>query len=82
MATLKARAGKNVWGRCDNWGNVVEYAKTDERPEGEGWFPHYPESRVRGDTYEYYNGRSEWEIAANEAMASAANSNFRRQYTY
>jgi hypothetical protein len=76
------RAGKNVWGRCDAWGNVAEFTTSEEWPEGDGWFPHYPESRVKGDTYEYYNGRSTWEQAANEAMASAANSNFRRQQSY
>ena len=76
------RAGKNVWGRVDAWGNVVEFTTSDEWPEGDGWFPHYPESRVKGDAYSYYNGRSTWEQAANEAMASQANSNFRRQGSY
>lgn len=76
------RAGKNVWGRVDDWGDVVGYVVSSEMPEGDGWFAHYPASRVRGDTYEYYTGRSEWEQEANRAMASAANSNFRRQQSY
>jgi hypothetical protein len=79
----KVRAGKNVWVR---WGGyegttVMEVIHSDERPEGE-FAPFYPASRVRGDTYEYYDGRSEWEIAANAAMASEANSNFRRGQSY
>jgi hypothetical protein len=77
MKTKTARAGKNVWGRCDDWGNVVEFVKSSEWPEGDGWFAHYPASRVTGDSYEYYTGQSEWEQAANAAMASQANSNFR-----
>ena len=77
---VEGRAGKNVWVR---WGGrdgdmVVELVRSESRPEGE-WSPFYPASRVRGDTYEYYDGRSEWEIEANAAMASEANSNFRRQ---
>lgn len=76
------RAGKNVWGRVDAWGNVVEFVKAEEMPDGDGWFAHYPASRVRGDTYEYYTGQSEWEQEANRAMASAANSNFRRGQSY
>lgn len=78
------RAGKNAWVK---WGGrdgdtIVAYARSEDRPEGEGWAPYYPAGRVRGDTYEYYNGRSDWEIAANESMASEANSNFRRGQSY
>jgi hypothetical protein len=77
--TITARAGKNVWGRCDDWGQVVEFVAADEMPDGDGWFAHYPASRVRGDTYEPYAGRTAWECEANAAMASKANSNFRRR---
>jgi hypothetical protein len=77
------RAGKNAWVQ---WGGrdgdtIVAYARSEEWP-GENWSPYYPASRVKGDTYEYYNGRSTWEIAANESMASEANSNFRRGQSY
>jgi hypothetical protein len=80
---VQGRAGKNVWVQ---WGGyegttVIALVQSDTRPDGE-WSPFYPASRVRGDTYEYYNGRSEWEIEANAAMASEANSNFRRQGSY
>lgn len=80
---ITGRAGKNVWVQ---WGGydgdtVVALVRSEARPDGE-WSPFYPASRVRGDTYEYYNGRSEWEIEANAAMASEANSNFRRQGSY
>lgn len=81
-AVTTARAGKNIWGRVDDWGNVVEFVSAATRPAGDGWFAHYPESRVTGDRYAAYNGRSEWEIAANAAMASAANSTFRRGQSY
>lgn len=80
---VQGRSGKNVWVQ---WGGyegttVIALTHSEARPDGE-WSPFYPASRVRGDTYEYYNGRSEWEIAANESMASEANSNFRRQGSY
>lgn len=88
MATTYARgvtgrAGKNAWVQ---WGGyegttVVAFVRSEERPDGE-WSPFYPASRVKGDAYEYYDGRSEWERAANESMASEANSNFRRQGSY
>lgn len=74
------RAGIGAWVR---WGGedgetIIAYVRSDARPAGEGWAPYYPASRVSGDSYEYYTGRSAWEIAANEAMASEANANFRR----
>jgi hypothetical protein len=77
---VQGRAGKNVWVQ---WGGyegttVVALIRSETRPGGE-WSPFYPASRVRGDTYEYYNGRSDWEVEANASMASEANSNFRRQ---
>lgn len=76
------RAGKNAWVK---WGGregttIMAYARSDERPDGEGWSPYYPAGRVTGDSYSYYEGRSEWEIAANAAMADEANANFRRGY--
>lgn len=73
------KAGKNVWGRCDYRGEVVEYCRNEDWPEGDGWFPHYNPRRVQGDTYEYYPGWTVWEQAANAAMAQAANDNFRRK---
>jgi hypothetical protein len=87
---MKVRAGKGVWAK---WGGpegktVVAVLKSDTNPNtdeeipGEGWTPLYPASRVTGDTYEYYNGRSEWEVAANAAMSSEANSNFRRGQSF
>lgn len=69
-------AGKNVWVSTDG-----ERVKAGERPEGTGWsrwYPCYPESRVRGDHYTPYQGGSEWEQAANSAMADAAQANFAR----
>jgi len=79
MSKLVLRAGKYVWGRVDDWGMVTEYVTAESMPAGDGWFAHYPARRVRGDTYEHYYGPSDWEVAANAAMASAANTAFRRQ---
>ena len=78
---MKVKAGRNVWARFDLIGNVIEWRKSNECP-GDDWSPHYNAARVRGDTYEYYDGNDEWTRAANAAMASAANSNFRRQQTF
>lgn len=80
---IEGRAGKNAWVQ---WGGydgttIIAFVRSETRP-GDEWSPFYPVSRVKGDTYEYYDGRSEWEQAANESMASEANSNFRRQSSY
>lgn len=80
---ISGRAGKNAWARWGgyNGDTVVAFQRSETRP-GEEWGPLYPASRVKGDTYYAYAGRSEWEIAANAAMASEANSNFRRGQSY
>ncbi len=66
-------AGKNVW--INDSGKTV---KSDKRPAGD-WFAHYPKSRVRGDKFTPYQGRSEWEQAANRAMAAEAQDNFSKR---
>lgn len=80
---VEGRAGKNAWARWGGYNGdvVVAVVRSETRPAGE-WSPLYPASRVTGDSYTYYDGRTEWERAANEAMASEANSNFRRQGSY
>jgi len=67
-------AGMNVWVNED--GKTV---KSDRRPSGGGWYPHYPKSHVHGEKYTPYQGRSEWERAANQSMAEDARSNFQRK---
>jgi hypothetical protein len=74
------RAGKGVWVR---WGGydgetIIAAVRSETKPDGDEWAPYFPASRVMGDSYSYYEGRSEWEQAANAAMASEANSNFCR----
>jgi hypothetical protein len=80
----KVRAGKGVWARFGGYDGdtVVAWVRSTEQPAGEGWAPLYPASRVSGHQYEYYTGGTEWEQAANAAMASEANSNFRRDQSY
>ena len=88
MAKTKVRAGENVWVRyADEYGTIAETCIQPDWPEvGEDeendWYPLYAEPRVQGDTYTYYNGSSDWVKAANAAMASAANSNFRRSQSF
>ena len=65
--------GMNVWINED--GKTI---KSNSRPLGE-WYPHYAASRVHGDRYMPYQGRSEWEQAANASMAEKAKSNFQRK---
>jgi hypothetical protein len=80
----KVRAGKNVWVQFDDINNdiVVAWVRSTEQPAGENWTPLYPARRVSDHQYQYYAGGSEWEQAANAAMASEANRNFRRGQSY
>lgn len=64
------RNGKNVWVNED--GSIK--VKSETRPSDGRWYPAYPQSRVHGNSYEYYDGTSEWEKAANKAMANATRS--------
>lgn len=76
----KRTTGRNIWTNID--GVVIAVSedrptpKTDAELE-DGCYPAYNPRRVRGDRYEPYTGSSEWVQAANEAMANAANYNFR-----
>ena len=71
------KAGENVW---VNWsGERVRSEDWPAETRGDRWFPCYPESRVHGDSYTPYPGRTVWQRAANEAMSSAAQSNFQRK---
>jgi hypothetical protein len=72
------RAGRGAWVQWggDDGNVIIAYAR-GERPSGD-WSPYYPASRVRGDSYTPYEGSGAWEQAANAAMASEANANFRR----
>ena len=65
------RAGKNVWVRWNSYahGMISEWVKASKRPEGEGWTPYYPANRITRQHFRYYEGHSEWERAANEAMS-------------
>jgi hypothetical protein len=74
MATLKA--GKNVW--TDGNGN---FTTTDTHP-GAGWYPHYNERRVTGDSYLPYQGSSDWVVLANRFMRQAAQSNFQHKNSF
>lgn len=59
--------GKNVW---VNFYNDTDYVKSETRPEG--YAPAYPKSRLTKRGYAEYTGSSEWEQAANKAMAKAS----------
>ena len=76
------RAGKNVW-VCDELCGCGHEFKSEEKPDvcpQCGWDIIYPKinwERVHGQTYEYYDGDSDWEINANEMLKIEANQNFR-----
>jgi hypothetical protein len=76
------RAGRGAWVQWGGeYGNVIIAYVRGECPSGD-WSPYYPASRVRGDSYTPYEGSDEWTKAANAAMKSEANSNFRRGHTH
>lgn len=66
------KAGKNVW--VSELGTMQ---KSVDRP-GNRWYPAVPAYRVQGDTYQPYQGSSQWVRMANASMAEDANYNFRR----
>lgn len=63
------RSGKNVW---VNFYDDTDFVKSETRPEG--FVPAYPKSRLVKGGYIAYTGNSEWEQAANKAMAKASRS--------
>lgn len=69
------RAGKNVW-HCEKCGDEFK-GESGKCPKcgNEAWAK-YPESRVHGDKYEYYEGNSQWEREANISMKNAAHNTF------
>ena len=60
------RSGKNVW---VSFYDDTDFVKSQTRPEG--YVPAYPKSRLTRGGYIEYTGGSEWEQAANKAMAKA-----------
>lgn len=85
---MKAR--ENLWALVtnDERAKVLATAVQPDEPENSdetgwtNWVPVYAQGRVTGDRYQPYSGTSEWVEAANAAMASRANSNFRRNSGY
>jgi DNA-directed RNA polymerase subunit RPC12/RpoP len=75
------KAGKN-W-VCSECGKEV---KSKNRPsvcikegcESKIFYAKYPDSRVKGGSYQHYNGSGEWEKDANRGMQLEANNNFLR----
>lgn len=68
------KAGRNVW---VSWhGKEVKSETRPAETASDRWFPKFPASRVHGDSYRPYTGGSEWEQAANNEMAAAAQANF------
>lgn len=82
------KAQQNLWALMTMDGATIDTVVQADRPANADetgyaeWVPVYAEGRITGDRYQPYNGSSEWVQAANEAMASKANSNFRRGNGY
>ena len=64
--------GVNIWIDAETGKKI----KSATRPAEGEWFAAYAQSRVRGDHYTPYQGKSEWVRAANAGMKSAAAYNF------
>lgn len=78
LRRVSPRAGRGAWVQWGGeYGDVIVAYVRGECP-GADWSPYYPASRVTGDMYQPYDGNGEWERAANAAMKSEANANFRR----
>lgn len=76
-ATIATKRGVNVWINTSAYSEDYDLMiKSNERPEGMGWVPAFPQSRVHGHVYTPYIERTDWHKAANEAMANQAQKNF------
>ncbi len=74
------RAGKNVW-MCvcgHEWKATKKDAQCPKCGDVLGFGAKYPESRIHGDKYEYYEGKGDWVRDANRGMGLAAHDNFNR----
>ena len=72
---------ENQW-RCVSCGKAVKndgQSKKCPHCGEQALFPIFPASRVRGDRYTPYHGRTLWQRLANKAMNERAQSNFQRK---